>query len=466
MGPSGSSGGLSLIAVLSVAVAALAVAFAGSGVVPPPADRSIDVRFDWLCFAATVGAGLTAAVAVAAGLLGLPVFGGASIGIAAAIGILGRWLLPRRAWAVPSSPPERRWPVAISRAVLVAALAVFAWKIHRVPLWSWDHHSVWGMKARHIAEGDFLNLTFLRVAPFRYMNPEYPIGLPVLWRILTLGREPTWPDFKVCHVLFGVATIGLFRLALRVGGVSSSFANAAAAFVAASPLYWDTESLGLAEMPLAAAILAAAVLLLRGRNPGESPPAWLAGFVLGFLPWIKQEGLSLAVLLLAAGWGMRRGPGVARRPPGERAAIALSFLLTAGPTIALGRTLPPGLSFLQGPWVQRFAARLPHVLEVLGKMGEELVASDWIGFWPVFLLAAAYGIWRRDRRVAALSAVVAAQTALYLFVYLGTYLDPAGHIRSSFFRLMSALLPLAAVAVGLLAAPRDRVPAEVEARDA
>jgi hypothetical protein len=449
-----------LIAVLSAAVAALALAFAGSAVVPPPASRDLDVRFDWLCFAATAGAGLTAAAAVAAGLLGLPVFGGASIGIAAAIGILGRWLLPRHAWTVPSSPPDRRWPIAISRAVLVAALVVFAWKVHRVPVWSWDHHSVWGMKARHLAEGDFLNLSFLRVAPFRYTNPEYPIGLPVLWRILTLGREPAWPDFKIGHVLFGVTTIGLFRLALRMSGVSSSFANAAAAFVAASPLYWDTESLGLAELPLAAATLATVVLLLRRRgDPGERSPVWLLGFLLGSLPWIKQEGLSLAVLLLAAGWAMGRSPGAGRRPPGKRAVLALSFVVTAGATIALERALPPGQPFLQGEWTLRFSARLPHVLEVLGKMGEELIARDWIGFWPVFVLAAAYGIWRRDRRVAALSAVVAAQTVLYLFVYLGTYLDPAAHIRSSFFRLMSALLPLAAVAAGLLAAPRDRAPA-------
>ncbi|HTO75203.1 MAG TPA: hypothetical protein VMQ61_03935, partial [Thermoanaerobaculia bacterium] len=404
-----------MIAVLSVAVAALAMAFAGSGVVPPPASRDLAVRFDWLCFAATVGAVLTVAVVAATGLLGLAVFGGASIGIAASIGILTRWLLPRRAWTLPPSPAEGRSTVLVSRVVLAAALAVFAWKVHRVPLWSWDHYSVWGMKARHLAEGGFLNLSFLRVAPFRYTNPEYPIGLPVLWRILTLGRTPAWPDFKVCHVLFGVATVGLFRLALRAGGISSSFANAAAAFVAASPLYWDTESLGLAEMPLAAAILAAVVLLLRRReDPSERPPVWLLGFLLGSLPGIKPEGLSLAVLLLAAGWVLGRSPGAGRRPPGERAVLALSVLVTAGPAIALDRALPPGQPFLQGEWMLRFSARLPHVLEVLRKMGEELVASDWIGFWPVFLLAAAYGIWRRDRRVAALSAVVAAQTALYL----------------------------------------------------
>jgi hypothetical protein len=435
-----------LIAVLSAAVAALAAAFAGSGLVPPPASRDLDVRFDWLCFAATAGAALTVAVAVAAGLSGLPVFGGASLGIAAAIGILGRWLLPRRAWTLPSSPHERRWPVAISRAVLVAALVIFAWKVHRVPVWSWDHHSVWGMKARHLAEGGFLNLSFLRVAPFRYTNPDYPIGLPVLWRILTLGREPAWPDFKVCHVLFGVATIGLFRLALRTGGASASFANATAAFVAASPLYWDTESLGLAEMPLAAAMLAAVVLLLRRReDPRERPPAWLLGFLLGFLSWIKQEGLSLAILLFAAAWVMSRR--------GARAAGAV-FVVTAGAALALGGGSPSG-PFLSGDWPHRFLQRLPHAEAVLGNMVTELAASDWIGFWPAFVLAAGWAIWRRDRCAVVLSAVVAGQTALYLFVYLGTYLDPAAHIRSSFFRLMSALLPLAAVAVGLLAAPLE-----------
>jgi hypothetical protein len=107
----------------------------------------------------------------------------------------------------------------------------------------------------------------------------------------------------------------------------------------------------------------------------------------------------------------------------------------------------------------------------MGTMGEELIAPDWIGFWFVFLLASAWGIRRRDRRVAALAAVVVGQTALYLFVYLGTYLDPAAHVRSSFFRLMAALLPLAAVAAALAgttgeiseapalpASPRTRLP--------
>ena len=128
------------------------------------------------------------------------------------------------------------------------------------------------MKARHLAEGDFLSLGFLRVDPFRSSNPEYPIGLPVLWRTLTLGRAPASLDFKLCHLLFGVALAGLCRLALKARGVSASVANAVAAFVAVSPLYWDTESLGLAEMPLAAAMLAAVVLLLRGRDPGDRPP--------------------------------------------------------------------------------------------------------------------------------------------------------------------------------------------------
>ncbi len=446
MAPCESSDALLPIAVLSVGLGVLAAAFAGSGLLPPPADRSIDVRLDWLCLAATAGACLWVIAVVAAGLFGFPVFGAFSVAAPVAIGILGRWLLPRRPWTVRAAAPEGRAAVVASRIVLAAALGLFAWKVHQAPVWSWDHHSVWGMKARHVAEGDFLSLGFLRVDPFRSSNPEYPIGLPVLWRTLTLGRAPASFDFKLCHLLFGVALAGLCRLALKAGGVSASVANAVAAFVAVSPLYWDTESLGLAEMPLAAAMLAAVVLLLRGRDPEDRPPAWLAGLLLGFLPWIKQEALSLAILLLAAGWFMSRR--------GARAAGTV-FVVTAGAALALGLAFPPGLPFLAGDWLHRLLERLPHPGTVLGDMGEELVASDWIGFWPVFVLAAGWASWRRDRRVAALSAVVATQTAFYLFVYLGTYLDPASHIRSSFFRLMSALLPLAAVAAGLLAAPRQ-----------
>jgi hypothetical protein len=442
------------IAVLSVGLGAVAALFAGTGVAPRPAGRDLDLRLDLLCLAAAVGAGLTTVVAVAAGLLGLPVFGGASIVIPLAIGILGRWLLPRRAWTVPPAPPDSPWILWLSRAVLAAALALFAWKIARAPLWSWDHYAVWGMKARHLAEGDFLNLSFLRAYPFRFTNPEYPIGVPVLWRLLSVGRMPSSAEFKLCHVLFGIVLAGLCRLALRRGGVPAALANAAAAFVAISPLSWDTESLGLAEMPLAAAALAAVVLILPEREAAERLSPWLAGFALGVLPWIKPEGLTLAIFLLAAGWAMRRRRTAKGAFRGRTAALVLVFLAVAGATILLQRPLPPGQPFLDADWPQRFSERAPHVLAVVRKMASELAAPDWIGFWPAFGLAVLWAVRRRDRRVLALAAAVAAQTGLYLFVYLGTYVEPGAHIRSSFFRLMSALLPMAAVAAALSAGVR------------
>ena len=441
------------LAFLSVGLGALAAVFAGTGIVPPIASRDVDSRVDRLCLAAAAGSGLIVLAAVGAGLLGLPVFGAASVVIAAAIGILGRWLLPRRPWSLPAAPSDGPWLLWLSRAVLAAALAIFAWKVARVPVWSWDHHATWGMKARHIAEGGFLSLGFLQVSPFRWTNPEYPIGLPVLWRMLSVGRAPSSPEFRLCHVLFGIVTAGLCRLALRRGGVSASLANATAAFVAISPLFWDTESLGLAEMPLAAASLAAAVFLLPGRDPGERLPSWLSGFAIGLLPWIKPEGLTLAILLLAAGRVMNRRPDDARGP---RAAAVLIFLLMTAATLLLQRPFPPGQPFLDGDWPRRVAERAAHPAAILRGMAAELAASDWIGFWLAFAIACAWAVRRRDRRAVALAFVIVAQTGFYLFVYLGTYLEPAAHIQSSFFRLMAALLPLAAVAAALPARVGER----------
>ena len=70
------------------------------------------------------------------------------------------------------------------------------------------------------------------------------------------------------------------------------------------------------------------------------------------------------------------------------------------------------------------------------------------------------GTLRRRPLAAALGAVVLVQLAAYAGTYFATYLDPVEHIRSSFFRIAAALLPLALVAVsgGLGGPDRARTP--------
>ena len=392
--------------------------------------------------AAWVGSALTIPIVFSVGLAGLPVSGPAIAAVEIAIAFAARYFRrpPNRILA------PRRFESA-DATLLALPFAVFVWKIVRVPLWCWDHHAVWGLSARRLFSGGFLELAFLGIR-MGAGNSDYPLGLPLLWRVLTLGGVPATVDFKLFHLFFGASVVLLTRRALRRAGVPPLVSLAAAAFVAVSPLLWDSESLGIADVVLAAAALAA-ICLRRVAKP------WVAGAMLGFLPWIKKEGLPLAILFLAVLWLFPRG--LARR---SRLAAAASFaILAAGAVLVERFLLPPGLSFFAGDWTSRVSSRLPRIGTLSGMLGGELAVSDWLGFWFAAALALGIALVRRLRTSLALFAVVLGQTAVYAFTYLATYLTPYSHVDASFFRLMSALLPVAAVAMGLLAA---REPASSE----
>lgn len=195
--------------------------------------------------------------------------------------------------------------------------------------------------------------------------------------------------------------------------------------------------------------LAGLGLVLRLRIEPSARAGWLAGLTLGFLPWIKKEGLTLGILLLAVGFVAARARSDRRRP---LVAAILGLCLMAGSALLVEtRYLPSGTSsFFAGDWWHRTGQRLHQSTGILGAMGRELLARDWFGFWIVLLIAFLCALRWRAREASAVFGVVLGQTGLYAFTYLATYLDPFAHISASFFRLMSALLPVAVVGIGLL----------------
>lgn len=457
-----------MITVGRIALGVTLAALAGGSLLPRPARLCGGILPGWCSLAVALGLAVLVPFVFIVGLLGLPVFGWWMVGIQLSIATLACWFGPRRTVAVLAVRDlngPRAW---LSSVVLLGALVSFGWKIAVVPVWTWDHYMVWGAKARRLVDSGFMDLQFLRVSPFRDANPDYPLGLPLLWRVLTLGQEPTSLDFKVCHLLFGLAVVSLVRLVLFEAGATAFRANVVAALVAVSPLFWDTESLGLAEMPLCATALAGLCLVLRWRSTGFAKGGWLTGVMLGFLPWIKKEGLWLAILLLGAGWVLSRLD--ANRRPVQLAAAALAFAVMGGGALLVEWIyLPGGLSFMTGSWWSRVVHRVPDAMNLFSVMCEQLVAIEWLGFWFAFPLVIICAVWWRAEVVLAVCGVVLGQVGLYAAVYLATYLDPVAHITVSFSRVMGALLPLAAVGMGLLGLdgsagggvdePRSRVPA-------
>ena len=297
-----------------------------------------------------------------------------------------------------AAPGARSWVVRPAAAAVwlpaAAALAAFIWKLTRVPLWSWDHYAIWGLKARRLFPGGALDVGWL--VPGEHARPDYPLGLPLAWRALALGAEPGPAAFETAHALMAIALVVLVAQAARRlagGGLGGGrlAGGAAAALAAASPLLWDTESLGLADLPLAlfavAAVAAVAPRLaapaaagtLRGggargaavdpatagsgaaarsatadgraagaRGGCAGPPLWIAGACLGFLPWLKSEGSPLALLLLATlAVSLSAAAAEAIGAPGARATATArgsvrrlrrrrALLALAAPAVVLG----------------------------------------------------------------------------------------------------------------------------------
>lgn len=389
---------------------------------------------------------------------------------------------------------------------LVLAVAAFLWQTLDAPLWSWDHHAIWGLKARRLAAlGAEAGL--FESSAFRWTAGHYPLGWPALVWVLTPGGCPGTEIFRALHLGAGLALVILLRFGSRVLGLPALAASTAAALVASSPLLWDSEALGLADLPLALLATTAGILGLRALVEPRRRLLVATGLVVGMLPWVKQEGWVLAVAV-AMGWAMAAGVSAGRRPKWlRRRARSLPWLLAPAALLALAHPLAhrplarPGLSFLAGDWVGRWSERLGRMGEIGAALGEVLADPSWHGLWWVF--AAAVGVlgagapwlmvrsrrwWARARRRNGIGAWMAPplgpmaflvampvllQLAAYAFVYLATYLPPLQHVASSFLRIAGALGPLAALFVARVfagsaregeAPPLDKLPSTPEAR--
>jgi hypothetical protein len=366
------------------------------------------------------------------------------------VGVLG---ISAVAWLGSRTASSR--VARLAETVAVAALALFVWKVAEAPLWSWDHFAIWGTKARRIAAVG-LHPGWLKPPAFPYSAPDYPLGWPLVTSSLALGRIPGTAVFKLAHLACGIGLVLLVRLAVLRSGAGRLAAATAAALTAASPLLWDTESLGLADLPLALVAVAALVFLL-GRSPRSPFHRALSGLLLGLLPWIKLEGWVLSALLLAAAVVLDAVAGGGFHRERLRGLLALALpcgLLWLLQPLFHAPFTHPGISFLAGDWTGRVLARLPELPSILGPMALDLLRPAWLGLWLLFAVVLVL-VWIRPRlsprpwipRV--LGAVVVLQLATYAFVYFATYLDPVAHIDSSFLRIAAALAPLAALTAAI-----------------
>jgi hypothetical protein len=399
-----------------------------------------------LALSFAIGLALLSPLLLLSGAIGLPFRGRTFIVEAILAALLLRRIAPDPEWPALAPPAgERGWLRGASLALYLAALALFAAKVVRFPLWSWDHWAVWGVRSRRMVTDGYLDLTFLNLPAYDF---DYPLGMAVVWRFLGLGSLPGCFFVKATHVLLAFALAALVDRAVAAETGSRVWGHLAAALLALSPLYWDTEAVGHMDLPLAffaTAALWLVILALRSETPAR--PLALAGLMLGFLPWIKtREGLTFEVLVVAAAivlFALRLG----RRSVGPLAALLPGLLVLAGGALLVQQGLPRGEHFAGGNWWERFNGRLPEGGRILGLLARCLVSPEWLGFWLLFFVATVYFMARRHIAPAVLSLVVWLQLSVYGSVYFVTFLDWHEHLRGSFCRISAALLPL-----GILAA--------------
>lgn len=354
--------------------------------------------------------------------------------------------------AASSAPGGGRPLIVASSVALGCALAALMVKIIQAPLWSWDHYAIWGVKARSMLAGGHLRLDFLR--SLYQSRTDHPLGVPMTWLVLTLGEAPSPAVFKVLHALFALALVAVLRTAVRRATASPALANAAAAFLAVSPLLWDSEAMGLAEVPLAL-WATVGLLLLVPDLAAPRPRPWVPGLALGYLPWIKQEGLvlGLLLLLLAASLLTMLPMPQARHRGGIAAAARLccpALALMAGALAIQKLVLPPGASFFLGDWWRRGLDRLPLVVDIQRRCLSLLLQPDWLGFWIVLAVLTGVAAARRHRLALAVIAIIWIQVLVYDLTALFTYLPPLAHLDASFFRICAALVPLGLLGMAML----------------
>ncbi len=432
------------MALAEVVVGGAAAALVGRAALP----RGRDLSPPALAEDFVLGLSLVVPLTFAWGAAGLP-WGPVSLpALALAVAALLRLANRRRAVAPAPSAPTG-WAGRAALALLGTCFLVAAWKWMRTPVWSWDHYAIWGMKARRLVQDGALDLSFLKLSNLVTANPDYPIGLPLTWRFLS-PSQPSAAEFRLCHLFFGGALVAAVYACARRLRASPAVSALAGAVLCASPLFWDTEAVGVADLPLACVATVALLLVLEARDdPGF--PAWTAGAALGFLAWIKTEGLVLGALL--AGAGLLRLPAL-RGDWRRRAALVATWLAWVLGALVIRRFwLTPGRGFLEGDWAGRAAVRARNAKPIFDAMLENLSGAEWLGLWFLFAAAGlAALVWREERMARGLAFVVLGQLALYAFVYLGTFMDPVEHAHASFHRLAAALAPLAFLTVAAAAA--------------
>ena len=348
---------------------------------------------------------------------------------------------------------------------LVTLLRTFPQVSAAQPFGGWDAWAIWNVRALMLYRGaGRLGEIF---SMMKEGHPDYPLLLPgsVAGQYCLYGGEHLAIP-QVTGLLFLLGTGAALFLAVWRHG-SAIAAAAAVAVLWSTPAVWRWAFTQYADIPLSYLLLIAALGLasqLTAEDRRRLPPA-LAGFFLGLLTWIKNEGLVLAGLLAAALAAVllidvrrfaARGPGP---DAGGREVLAALPRVAAGalpPLIALGLFKSfwspenETATFLDGAMAKLLDPDRwrPVLAAFYAELNPWTGIAAWGLLWP-FLVICGVVFWRR--RTAAGAPMRFLGIALILIgitlpvVYVCTPANQVWHLSSSLKRLLLQVTPLALV---------------------
>ncbi|MGH9442805.1 MAG: hypothetical protein ACRD16_11085, partial [Thermoanaerobaculia bacterium] len=334
-------------------------------------------------------------------------------------------------------------------AVALVAAAFFLLQAVSEPMWAWDFIAIWGFKGKTLFLSGGLPSGFFHDSDLAFVHPSYPLLLPVLFAALsTLAGGWDSQALALLFPGFEIATLlvlwGFLRRRNGRGGAAIGLVLTAGFF----PLY-QSFLVGLAEIPMALGFLLASTSLLDALDrdgPFRPRPLALAAL---FCCALKTEGMVF-LLLLAATTAVA-GP-VRRRSSRLRAAsiFVLVVLLHFGAARLLhGPSLDPRLGGLKV-----FSRGFSEPLHRLSATASYLLRTVLVRESPFLLGVAAILCLTSAASEDLLLWPLAGITALYAVApVVSTWSDPTALSRSSFERVVSALMPVLFLVLGTRMSP-------------
>jgi len=432
-----------------VALGALIVAsLAGAAIVP------VRIRLA-LAFGPAVGFGLLSLMGFLGLSLGFSLRIGslafALAGILAGLGVARRTRLSSRLRPFSFRPERRTLVSALLLLLMFVMLALTARTFARErPRGLWDAVAMWNARAKLVLRAETEAPEAIR--RLERGQPAYPLYLPLAnaMQMSVLGRESVrTPFFTGLWTVLGLA--GAFALFAPV-----RLRAPAAAAVLTTPVvgFWGF-SQG-ADLTLAYLAFGALLGIASPGAPEGVPrvPALLSGFMLGLLPWVKEEGWLYAVGGLLLGLLLDRavdspdgvvparvGSVVLGALPGWLA-VAIFKLAWIGPS-SVGALAAQAR--LEG-WLQTSAWRA--VAHEYSRHLLDLGSGRWGFAWPTLLLVVVLGCGRGLSRGAPerpLMMIVAAIAAAWAVFFPISPFGTETHLRQALERLLLQSFPLLVV---------------------